>query len=287
MSKVVKMKAPVEKYNGQERETLRYLLKDVWFYYLNTIPRPQKGKSVDKHFPGKDCNYSVSILAKDGNKLFKEFTKTKKNPEGWDKVTTEAVDADDFEEKFGCEPPFEAETYHILKVSRSAAYKDGAVWSAKQSFPVMLVEEINGKRVAVKQPMKKIKAAKSDKHDDDKTYDVIHPDIAVGNGSFGSVILATHFYTFEGNVLTKPIQEQFIIDTLVPYTGGTGGTTETELDEDELAMLGLAGVEDNGEITEEDAKDSGDEGKGGDDDDDDDDLPNPDDDEDDFETDDE
>lgn len=53
MSKVVKMKAPVEKYNGQERETLRYLLKDVWFYYLNTIPRPQKGKSVDKHFPGK------------------------------------------------------------------------------------------------------------------------------------------------------------------------------------------------------------------------------------------
>ncbi|EOM8462623.1 hypothetical protein ACNCUE_000105, partial [Shigella flexneri] len=207
----------------------------------------------------------------------------KKNPDGWDKVTTETVDADDFEEKFGCEPPFEADTYYILKVSRSAAYKDGAVWSAKQSFPVMLVEELNGKRVAVKQPMKKIKAAKSDKHDDDKTYDVVCPDIAVGNGSFGSVILSTHFYTFEGNVLTKPIQEQFIIDTLVPYTGGTGGATETELDEDELALLGLAGVEDNGEISEEDAKDSDDD-KGGDDDDD---LPTPDDDDEDFETDDE
>ena len=71
MSKVVKMKAPVEKYNGTERQTLRYLLKDVWFYYLNTSPRPGKGKSIDKKFPGKDCNYSVSILAEDGNKLFK------------------------------------------------------------------------------------------------------------------------------------------------------------------------------------------------------------------------
>lgn len=79
MSKVVKMKAPVEKYNGTERQTLRYLLKDVWFYYLNTSPRPGKGKSIDKKFPGKDCNYSVSILAEDGNKLFKEFTKSKKN----------------------------------------------------------------------------------------------------------------------------------------------------------------------------------------------------------------
>lgn len=280
MSKVVKMKSPVEKYNGQERETMRYLLKDVWFYYLNTIPRPGKGKSVDKKFPGKDCNYSVSILAKDGNKLFKEFTKTKKSPEGWDKVTTEVVDADDFEEKFGCEPPFEADTYHILKVSRAAAYKDGAVWTAKQSFPVSLIEEINGKRVAVKQPMKKIKALKSDKHEEDKNYDVVHPDIAVGNGSFGSVILSTHFYTFEGAVLTKPIQEQFIIDTLVPYTGGTGGNSDTELDEDELAMLGLDGVEDNGIVTEEEPKDTDDEG-----DDDDDDLPTPDDDDDDdFDT---
>lgn len=64
MSKVVKMKAPVEKYNGTERQTLRYLLKDVWFYYLNTSPRPGKGKSIDKKFPGKDCNYSVSIWQK-------------------------------------------------------------------------------------------------------------------------------------------------------------------------------------------------------------------------------
>ena len=273
MSKVVKMKAPVEKYNGTERQTLRYLLKDVWFYYLNTSPRPGKGKSIDKKFPGKDCNYSVSILAEDGNKLFKEFTKSKKNPEGWDKVTTEAVDADDFEEKFGCKPPCEADTYYILKVSRAAAYKDGAVWTAKQSFPVMLIEEVNGKRVAVKQPMKKI----------NKNYDVIHPDIAVGNGSFGSVILSTHFYTFENNVLTKPIQEQFIIDTLVPYTGGNGANGEPELDEDELAMLGLDGVEDNGEITEEDAKDhkpSNDSDDG-----DDEDLPDPDDEEDeDFDT---
>lgn len=283
MSKVVKMKAPVEKYNGTERQTLRYLLKDVWFYYLNTSPRPAKGKSIDKKFPGKDCNYSVSILAEDGNKLFKEFTKSKKNPEGWDKVTTEAVDADDFEEKFGCKPPFEADTYHILKVSRAAAYKDGAVWTAKQSFPVMLIEEVNGKRVAVKQPMKKIKAQASDKHEDDKNYDVIHPDIAVGNGSFGSVILSTHFYTFENNVLTKPIQEQFIIDTLVPYNGGNSANGEPELDEDELAMLGLDGVEDNGEITEEDAKDhkpSNDSDDG-----DDEDLPDPDDEEDeDFDT---
>lgn len=283
MSKVVKMKAPVEKYNGTERQTLRYLLKDVWFYYLNTSPRPGKGKSIDKKFPGKDCNYSVSILAEDGNKLFKEFTKSKKNPEGWDKVTTEAVDADDFEEKFGCKPPFEADTYYILKVSRAAAYKDGAVWTAKQSFPVMLIEEVNGKRVAVKQPMKKIKAQASDKHEDDKNYDVIHPDIAVGNGSFGSVILSTHFYTFENNVLTKPIQEQFIIDTLVPYTGGNGTNGEPELDEDELAMLGLDGVEDNGEITEEDATDhkpSNDSDDG-----DDEDLPDPDDEEDeDFDT---
>ena len=170
-----------------------------------------------------------------------------------------------------------------MKVSRAAAYKDGAVWTAKQSFPVMLIEEVNGKRVAVKQPMKKIKAQASDKHEDDKNYDVIHPYIAVGNGSFGSVILSTHFYTFENNVLTKPIQEQFIIDTLVPYTGGNGANGEPELDEDELAMLGLDGVEDNGEITEEDATDH--KPSNNSDDGDDEDLPDPDDEEDeDFDT---
>lgn len=252
MSQVIKMKSPVEKYNKAERQTYRFLLKDVWFYYLQTRPFPGQGKSVDATMPGKDCSYSVSILVKDGGKLLKQIAKSKKNPDGFDKVTTEVVDADDFEEKFGCEPPFEAEVYHILKVNRSAAYKDGAVWNAKHSFPVLLIEDIGGKRVAVKQPMKKIKAKKSSKHEEDRTYDVVHPDIAIGNGSFGSVILSTHFYTFENNVLTKPIQEQFIIETLVPYVGGSNGESNTELDEDELAMLGIAGVETNDVINEED-----------------------------------
>ena len=284
MSQVIKMKSPVEKYNKVERPTFRFLLKDVWFYYLQTRPFPGQGKSVDATMPGKDCSYSVSILVKDGGKLLKQITKSKKNAEGFDKVTTEVVDADDFEEKFGCEPPFEAESYHFLKVNRSAAYKDGGVWNAKHSFPVLLIENIGGKRVAVKQPMKKIKAMKSPKHEEDRTYDVVHPDIAVGNGSFGSVILATHFYTFENNVLTKPIQEQFIIETLVPYVGGGNGEANTELDEDELAMLGISGVEDNGTVTEDDSEEeeeADDEGT------DDEDMEDPDDDEDedeDFDT---
>lgn len=256
MSALIKMKSTTDKYAGEDREVARYLLKDVWFYYLQTAPRISKGKTWSKEFPAKDCSYSVSILAEDGKKLFKEFTKSKNNPEApWDTVKVEDVEREDFFDKYGCEPPFESETYYVLKVARAAAYKDGSVWAEKQSFTVSLIEEINGKRLAVKQPMRKVKAAKSDKHEDKKNYDVIHPDMMIGNGSKGSVILSTHFYTFENNIKTKPVQEQFIISDLIEYVGSDRQGADPELEDDALAALGIDGVDTSAELVEKDYSD--------------------------------
>lgn len=251
MSKLLKMKSTTEKYSGEEREVHRYLLQDVWFYYLQTAPRIGDGKKWDKHFPAKDCSYGVSILAEDGKKLFKEFTKSKSNPEApWDTVKVEEVEREDFEDKFGCEPPFEAETYYLLKVNRAASYRDGTVWAEKQSFTVSLIEQLNGKNIAVKQPMRKVKAAPSKDHIADKNYDVTHPDIMIGNGSKGSVILETHFYTFKNQIMMKPVQSQFIISNLVEYVRQERGAGNVELEDDALAALGLDGVDNSAEIIE-------------------------------------
>lgn len=245
------MKPVTVKQAGQERESKRFLLKGVWFYYCATSPRLGEGKKFNKHFPAKDSHYGVNVLLSDRSVL-----KTLKDKKlGFGKVTTETVDAADFEDKFKCQPPFEADEYHFLKLSRHAAYGDGATWDAIHTFPIYQIEEVNGKRTAVKVPFKTIKAVPCKDHDEKRTYDVKCPDIMIGNGSFGNIIIQGYFYVFKDALNTKPIQEQIFIEDLVEYK--SSGKKPTTLEDDELAALGLEGVEDTPDSAVEEASDKG------------------------------
>lgn len=235
MTTVVALKNGSAKFKGKETDTLRFALKDVWFYFLTTSPRPNKGKKFDPCFPAKDSSYSVQVLVSD-KKVLKEITKSKSNPNGYSKVTTATVDADDFEEAFKCKPPFEADEYTFLKLNRHAAFAGGETYEGSHYIPVMIRED--GKLVKCAQTFIKAKPHKD--HDEKKNYDAIATNPMIGNGSKGHVMLAGSWYEFENEVNQKPIQEQFIIEELVAYV--SSGKT-TEISDDDLAALGLEGVD--------------------------------------------
>lgn len=233
---VVKMKDGVTKFKGKETATLRFALKDCYFYFLTTAPRPNKGKKFDASFPAKDSSYSVQVLVTD-KKVLKEITKSKSNPNGYTKVTTNTVDADEFEEQFKCKPPFEADEYTFLKLNRHAGYGDGATFDGAHYIPVVEIKD--GKRVEHARGV--IKAKRHADHEDKKCYDAIITETMIGNGTQGHVILNGSWYEFENETNQKPIQESFIITDLVPYVGS--GSKQKEVSDDDMEALGLGGME--------------------------------------------
>lgn len=236
MTTVVKMKAGTVKFKGKETEVLRYALKDVWFYYLTTVPRANKGKTTDPSFPAKDSSYSVQVLVSD-KKVLKEITKSKTNAEGYSKVTLATVDAEEFEEQFKCKPPFEAEEYTFLKLNRHASYADGATFEGAHFIPVIEIKD--GKKI--EHAKGRVKAKAHVDHDEKKTYDAITTAEAIGNGTKGHVILTGSWYEFEGDTNQKPIQESFIITDLIKFVNTSGGAKEVQ--EDDLEAMGLGGLE--------------------------------------------
>lgn len=234
MTTVVKLKNGSVKFKGKDTETLRYALKDVWFYFLTTSPRPNKGKKFIPEFPAKDSSYSVQVLVSDEDVL-DQIEKSKKQ-DGYTKVTRAVVKDEDFEEAFKCKPPFEAKKYHFLKLTRHAAFADGATYEGSHFVPVMIRED--GKLVKCAQGV--IKAKPSKDHDDKKSYDAITTNPMIGNGSKGHVMLAGSWYEFEQETNQKPIQEQFIIEDLVAYVSSG---KSTEISDDDLSALGLDGLD--------------------------------------------
>lgn len=238
MTTVVALKNGSAKFKGKETETSRFALKDVWFYFLTTSPRPNKGKKFIPEFPAKDSSYSVQVLVSDED-ILDEIEKSKTLPNGYSKVTRAVVKREDFEEQFKCQPPFEAKKYYFLKLNRHAAFADGATYPGSHFVPVDVVKD--GKRIQYNtETIKYIKAKKHADHDDKKTYDAIGLDLMVGNGSKGHVILAGSWYEFESEVNQKPIQESFIITDLVEYVSSG---KNTEISDEEADLLGLGGLE--------------------------------------------
>lgn len=232
----VKLKDGVAKFKGKETATLRFALKDVWFYFLTTSPRPNKGKKFDPCFPAKDSSYSVQVLVSDED-ILDEIEKSKTRA-GYTKVTRAVVKAEDFEEAFKCKPPFEAKKYYFLKLNRHAAFGDGATYAGSHFIPVDVVKD--GKRIQyTTESIKFQKAKKHADHDEKKVYDAIGLDLMVGNGTKGHVLLAGSWYEFETEVNQKPIQESFIITDLVEYVS-TGKTTE--ISDEEADLLGLGNL---------------------------------------------
>lgn len=236
MTTVVALKKGSAKFKGKETETLRFALKDVWFYFLTTSPRPNKGKKFIPEFPAKDSSYSVQVLVSDEDVL-DEIEKSKSR-DGYSKVTRAVVKREDFVEQFKCEPPFEAKKYYFLKLNRHAAFADGATYPGSHFVPVDVVKD--GQRVQYTvDSIKYQKAKKHADHDDKKVYDAIGLDLMVGNGSKGHVILAGSWYEFEGETNQKAIQESFIITDLIEYV--SSGKT-TEISDEEADLLGLSGL---------------------------------------------
>lgn len=219
------------------KEIPRYALQNVWFYFLNTMPQLGKGKKENASFPMQNRTYSVSVLAdrKTAIAFKKMFTDCK----------IETVDVEEFEEKFKCEPPFEAETYSIIKLARHASYPDGSVFSGAHQLELFTMDG----KTPVGVPMKRIKAKAHTDHEERKDYDGIVPNLAVGNGSKGTVICEEYTYTFEGDQKTKPIHQKVYIQTLVEYTGGE--SVDRGLDGDELSELGFDEPVINSEIIED------------------------------------
>lgn len=234
MTTVAKLKDGSTKFKQKETATLRFALKDVWFYFLTTAPRPNKGKKFDACFPAKDSSYSVQVLVSDEDVL-DEIEKSKTR-EGYSKVTRAVVKAEDFEEQFKCKPPFEAKKYYFLKLNRHAAFSDGATYEGSHYVPVVEVKDGQ----AVKHAQSTLKAKPHAQHEEKKNYDAIITTPMIGNGSQGHVILVGSWYEFESEVNQKPIQESFVITKLVEYV--SSGKT-TEVTEDDLAALGLEGLE--------------------------------------------
>lgn len=236
MTTVVKLKNGSAKFKGKDTETLRFALKDVWFYFLTTSPRPNKGKKFIPEFPAKDSSYSVQVLVSDEDVL-DELEKSKTR-DGYTKVTRAVVKAEDFEEAFKCKPPFEAKKYYFLKLNRHAAFADGATYPGSHFIPVDVVKD--GQRIQyTTETIKYQKAKKHSDHDDKKVYDAIGLDLMVGNGSKGHVLLAGSWYEFEGDVNQKPIQESFIITDLIEYVASGKAT---EISDEEADLLGLSGL---------------------------------------------
>lgn len=234
---VVKMKDGSAKFKGKETATLRFALKDVWFYFLQTSPRPNKGKKFIPEFPAKDSSYSVQVLVSNED-ILDEIEKSKSR-DGYTKVTRATVKAEDFEEQFKCKPPFEAKKYYFLKLNRHASFADGATYVGSHFVPVDVVKD--GKRTQYNaDAIKYTKAKRHADHDDKKNYDAIGLELMVGNGSKGHVILQGSWYEFENEVNQKPIQEAFIITDLIEFVS-TGKTTE--ISDEEADLLGLGGLE--------------------------------------------
>ncbi|AYD79543.1 hypothetical protein LINGLNFE_00035 [Enterobacter phage phi63_307] len=240
MSKAESQLVVLKPLSVKGKEVPRYALKDVWFYFLNTMPQLNKGKREDASFPMKNRTFSVSVLAdrKTAVAFKKKFTDCK----------IETVDAEEFEEKFKCEPPFEAETYSIIKLARHASYPDGSFFLGAHGLDVFVLEG----RKPVGVAMKKIKAKPHADHEERKDYDGIVPNLAIGNGSFGTIICEEYTYTFEGAQKTKPIHQQVYISDLVAYEGGS--SVDRGLEADELSELGFDEPVQSGEIIEEEAK---------------------------------
>lgn len=231
----VTLKAGSVKFKGKDTATCRFALKDVWFYFLTTAPRPNKGKKFDAEFPAKDSSYSVQVLVSDEDVL-DEIEKSKSR-DGYTKITRSVVKAEDFEEQFKCKPPFEAKKYYFLKLNRHASFSDGATFKGSHYIPVVEIKD--GKKVEHEQTL--LKAKKSTAHEEKKDYDAIVTSPMIGNGSQGHVILNGHWYDFESEVNQKPVQESFVLTTVIPYVSAGGGNKEVS--DDDMDALGLGGLE--------------------------------------------
>lgn len=201
------------------KEDGMFQVRDVFFYYAK-IKSPAvkyKKKATEKFFENKE--YAVDVLVDEdtADEIEAQFGK----------VAIRKVLAKDFEEAFGVAAPFEAKKYFILKLVSHASYADGT--QNTRFLPKLKL--VDGKKAT------NVATVPVGNHADSKFNGHV-PDLEIGNGSKGIIVLGTYTYNFEGADTTKPIAHTLYITDLVEYKGADDYDADDELgfesDDDEV-----------------------------------------------------
>lgn len=207
------------------KEFKRFAVQNTMFFYMKTVPAVKMNTEADRKRWFKNREYTCSII------INKQVADTiKKNFTG--KLAIDKLDADEFRTKFKCEPPSDDDLFWILKLTRHAAYPEGE-WNAFQhTLEVGMLED--GK--VVKYPMKKIDS------EDGKEFSGLIPDVLIGNGSVGDLIIGTTFYKEpkSSEEQSKPIPSFVVIREMVEVERTEGSVNK--IDDEELDELGYSGI---------------------------------------------
>lgn len=189
------------------------VFKNVYFMYTKIQSKVPKYKSTTEFEWATDI-----VMSKEQSKAFKKQ---------YDNSKIKAIDTEDFEGIFHCEPPFpDAPMQYVATVRTNAQKKDGTP----------IPEDFHPK-VYVKTDAGKIRN--------------VTKTVLVGNGSFGNIEI-TPFESSEG--VSAKLKNILVID-LVEYKGGGAGTELGEEDETPGSELGdedetLGEEEDDEEVVE-------------------------------------
>lgn len=172
------------------------------FVYYTKIRKPalKYGKKPVNDKPHVNREYVVDVLVTEEDfKLLKKKYKSVKSVK-----EAREFDAAEFEATFKVAPPYEAETYYVIKFKKSADYQDGN---------------------ATPKPI--VKAAKG-------CADKITESTDIGNGTEAHVQWREREWTYEGKKgLSLDLAALGIVD-LVPYAGGEPEVEFDVEDEDDL-----------------------------------------------------
>lgn len=253
--KMVQLKSETYK----SKEFVRVALQNTMMLYTKTVPSLKMKKKGDRDRFFKDREYAAEAIinktiAKELKKLFTG------------KVIINRVDNEDFEEKYKIPAPSDDDEFYILKLTRHASYPEGE-WNEFQH--TLQVGKLEG-RTVVKYPMKKVDSKAG------KEFSGLIPDILIGNGTVGDMIIKAHFYkdTDNNREESKPIPTMIVIRELVEVQSNGGAASSIKEDEmDDLGYEGFADYEGEGQGHDinTDDDDAGNSPSGSDNDDDDDD----------------
>lgn len=207
------------------------------FIYYTKVKNPaleyQKQAVDSKPHMNRECVVDVLVEEADMKALKKKYKTVKaiKN--------AREFDAEDFEQTFKVAPPYEAETYYVIKFSKKMYYKDGNEGTKPKIVGVVgQAKDKKGLKVSV--------------------------DIEVGNGSQAHVQWKERTWDNQfGKGLALDLVALCVLD-LVPYVGG-GDDLEFDFDEDSDTDFGDEGDFDNdsdaGEAGQSDGGDDSDDGE--------------------------
>lgn len=222
-------------------EQKRFAIQNTMMFYARTQPVLKMKKKGNPSRFFQDREYTATLL------INKEMAKALKG-HFTGKVIIDRVDNEDFEEQFKVPAPSDDSTFYMLKLTRHASYKEGEFMSYVHGMEAGLLED----NKLVKYPMKKITSKDGDE------YSGSVPDVMIGSGTIGDVILNTYTYTDtdSGVKETKPVPVMFVVRELVEVVLGSGNNAIHEEELDDLGYDSIADYEADGHGTPDEESNS-------------------------------